>query len=377
MVLVTATAGGPLRTDFNFDRLTEVDSVIVEQRSSSLIIDVDGLRYAFSGSDVRYNSFDEPISGTITGINILRDGILLFQASPLSIPAATFYQATFAPNNPLTSLVLAGNDELRGGALDDNFSDLLGHNNLFGGAGADTLVAGGGNDHLYGQSASGGDDGADSIRAGGGSDYVQGNAGNDVIDGGGGSDRLIGGADSDTLSGGAGNDAMNGSRGNDSVNGGADNDLMRGGQGNDTLDGGDGNDVMLGDRDTDQLTGGAGQDIFVFEGINAPSTANALDRILDFQQGQDHLAIGFLPRAVLSAAVDPFAGAAGTPYTTALGQAQSMLDSNPGGQEVAFMTLQTVQRQTYMFWDADGNGRIDSAFEIGAPATPYSISDFL
>jgi Ca2+-binding RTX toxin-like protein len=365
MVLVTAAAGSQLSTGFNFDRLTDLDSVIAQKSSSSLVILVDGLRYAFSGSNVRYNSFDEPIGGTITGITISSGSSVVFQVSGLSIPAATFYQATFAPNNPLASLVLNGNDELRGGDLNDGISDRLGHNILMGGAGSDVIEAGDGNDHIYGQSPSGGPDGGDLIFAGGGSDYVNGNAGADTIWGGDGSDRIQGGADDDQVRGEAGNDTINGNRGNDSVDGGDGNDSLRGGQGDDTIDGGAGNDIFSGDIGQDRLSGGSGADIFVFTaGSNA---IDRPDRIADFEKGVDRLSIGFRPEALLAnTTVQSSFAAAGT-------TAQQMIDARTGVGEVAFLS---TANGTFMFWASAGQ-TIDSAVQlIVSGQTPPSPSLF-
>ena len=141
MVTVTASGGSALRMDFNFDRLTDIDSDITTKKSSSLVIKVDGLRYAFTGVDVRYNRFDEPTSGTITGLDISRNGSVLFHAEGFSIGAPAFYLATYAPNDPF-ALIFAGDDSFQGGALDDYIRDVGGHNIVVGGAGRDMALAG-------------------------------------------------------------------------------------------------------------------------------------------------------------------------------------------------------------------------------------------
>ncbi len=80
---------------------------------------------------------------------------------------------------------------------------------------------------------------------------ITGNAGNNILDGGDGND---------TLNGGLGDDDLKGGKGDDTLNGGAGNDKLDGGDGNDDLDGGDGNDTLLGGLGNDDLSGGAGND---------------------------------------------------------------------------------------------------------------------
>jgi Ca2+-binding RTX toxin-like protein len=111
----------------------------------------------------------------------------------------------------------------------------------------ENLIAGTGNDTLYGTGA------ANNIQAGGGNDYVSGAGGNDTLSGGDGDDTLLGRTGNDTLDGGIGNDE---------------------------LDGGEGKDTM---------TGGAGSDGFTFrDGETGPLRGNA-DIVTDFTQGEDIL----------------------------------------------------------------------------------------
>lgn len=373
MVTVTASGGSALRMDFDFDRLTDSDADIVTLKSNSLVIRVDDLRYSFAGANVRYNRYDEPVSGTITGLEIARNGSLVFQASGFSVSAPAFYLATYAPNDPF-ALIFAGNDSFTGSVLDDSIYDLHGHNILVGDGGRDLLRAGDGNDHLYGGTANGGPDDADTLYGGAGSDYLQGNAGADELHGEAGSDRINGGADNDQLHGEDGNDTLNGNRGNDDVRGDAGNDFLRGGQGNDTLTGGEGDDVLIGDRGIDRLFGGAGDDIFVFG--QETSLIGTIDSAEDFQPGQDHISIGFLPSAILTGASDPYASATGSYVASAQAVAQRLFDEHAGDREVAIIT---VIQQRIMLWDADGNGSVDSAVELRTLAgTPdYGLGDFI
>jgi len=77
----------------------------------------------------------------------------------------------------------------------------------------------------------------------------------DYVDGGAGNDTMWGGDGADTLIGGTGNDALNGERGADQLDGGS---------GADTLSGGDGDDLLDGGAGADRLAGGNGNDTLVW-----------------------------------------------------------------------------------------------------------------
>jgi len=115
----------------------------------------------------------------------------------------------------------------------------------------DTIVAGPGNDVVFGQR---------------GDDLIQGNAGSDYVDGGSGDDQLDGGDDDDVLLGGAGVDLLFGRLGSDSLRGGAGMDVLFGGEGDDHLFGDDDVDVLVGDAGNDYFEGGAAVDIIVAAG---------------------------------------------------------------------------------------------------------------
>jgi len=177
-----------------------------------------------------------------------------------------------------------------------------------GGAGADTIEGGPGNDHIYGNgptAVAGAIDGADSLSAGDGNDYVQGNAGADTIDGGAGNDRLYGGADNDVILGGADNDWLQGNKGADSLSGGSGSDTIHGGADNDTLIGGAGLDQMWGDGGNDRFVFAAGDASFATAG----SVAFATDHIVDFGDGADLIQLPFQVAGVLDGCAASVAGA--------------------------------------------------------------------
>jgi len=123
---------------------------------------------------------------------------------------------------------------------------------------------------------------------------LYGGAGNDTIKGHKGEDSLAGGTGDDTLDGKAGNDLLTGDAGNDRLKGGAGDDRLRGDAGNDILDGGAGNDVLLGGAGTDILTGRAGADFFAFDSDDSTLVQSSMDTVTDFKIGHgDKLAFNF------------------------------------------------------------------------------------
>ncbi len=170
-----------------------------------------------------------------------------------------------------------GDEEINGGAADDDLSGGRGNDQINGGDGDDAIDGGRDDDQINGG------DGDDVITAGRGDDDVDGGEGNDFIDGGRGDDNIEGGA---------GNDVIEGGRGDDNINGGAGDDLVCAGSGDDMINGGTGND---------RLEGGSGDDIFVFE------MGTGQDTVLDFDSGRDELDLtdfGFTSFADVQAAAE-------------------------------------------------------------------------
>ena len=277
-----------------------------------------------------------------------------------------------------------GNDHIVGSSGSTNAGGHLIEADVYmGGAGSDTIDGGDGNDHIYGNeqtTVAGSIDGADSLSGGSGMDYLQGNAGNDTIDGGAGNDRVYGGADNDSLMGGDGNDYVQGNKGNDIVSGGngndvvhggADDDMVRGDAGNDQLFGDAGNDSLVGGAGIDVLTGGAGNDTFIFNGRDGAfattgASAWAMDEVTDFTHGADKFEFDFHPAHV-------FTGSAAS-ASAALTLANSLVGAHPGEADVAAVT---VGNDTYLFWDAAGQGGvIDSAVKVDHVHDAFTLADF-
>ncbi len=97
--------------------------------------------------------------------------------------------------------------------------------------------------------------GNDSISAGGGKDFVVGDEGADTLRGGDGNDHIVGGGDNDVIYGDAGSDILEGESGND---------VIHSGSGADILDGSSGSDKLYADGGTPTLRGGSGNDTFYF-----------------------------------------------------------------------------------------------------------------
>jgi serralysin len=247
-----------------------------------------------------------------------------------------------------------------------------------GGAGQDTVLGGPGNDHIYGYSAdaAGLPDLGDSLSGGDGNDYIQGNAGADRIDGGDGNDRLYGGADDDRLIGGAGFDYLQGNRGsdiisgfagNDTIRGGADNDTIGGDDGDDLISGDDGNDRLIGGAGHDRLTGGAGADRFEFATGDAAFGDGAADRIMDFADGSDVIALPFQVTQVLYGTADGFDAADDV--------AVSLIANDGGDRELAAVS---VGADTFLFYHASGSSAAPDSLIIvqGVQASAFGVADF-
>jgi Ca2+-binding RTX toxin-like protein len=223
-------------------------------------------------------------SGTATGVTVLYDAggtITVVTASRTVIFSSTLAaltagnRVTFPDGSRLyigdatANAVDLGasnisNDALFGGAGDDSLNAGGGDNLLQGNQGADTLTSGGGRDTIYG-----GQDN-DQISTGAGLNFAQGNKGDDTINGGNGSDILLGGqgndvlvggdGDGDYLDGNLGNDGLSGGSGNDQLYGEGGDDRIWGSGGSDTIIGGDGYDLFYGGDGDDSLSGGADDD---------------------------------------------------------------------------------------------------------------------
>ena len=176
-----------------------------------------------------------------------------------------------------------GNDRAMGGDGNDVIRGDEGNDILEGDAGDDEIIGGAGKDELHG------DAGVDSLEGGANDDYLWAGDGiGNTLLGGGGNDHLVGSEEGqddpdfrdaipfgDTLIGGPGNDFINGLGGGDRIEGGTGNDEIHGGPHGDLIIagpnvsagpdqdivyGGLGDDIIRGGADADELNGGLGTD---------------------------------------------------------------------------------------------------------------------
>lgn len=232
------------------------------------------------------------------------------------------------PGTDLLAALLAGSTRLAGTELEDG---------LDGGAGADTLAGGRGNDTYFIDDAGDrvverrGEGDADRIvttlssldlrrfaqvehadYAGTGTARILGNGlGNRIdasaaaqatVSGGGGDDTLTGGLGADSLAGGAGNDLLyagldpaTGLIGADTLLGGAGHDTLQGSpNGPALLDGGSGDDHLLAAAGAATLTGGGGNDDLTFTGTGSSLGfgGDGDDSMFDYSSGAETLAGG-------------------------------------------------------------------------------------
>jgi Ca2+-binding RTX toxin-like protein len=152
------------------------------ETANGLDITQGPIEFVFTGSGIGYIA-GYPLSGTITGLDILHNGVLAYSFTDLSVSVAEL-ESLYASQNPAAAFgaLLSGNDHITGSAF------------------ADVLMGFGGNDYLNGRA------GDDLLTGGPGSDTLLGGPGNDTLNGGTGSDVLNGGPGSDVLTGGSGAD---------------------------------------------------------------------------------------------------------------------------------------------------------------------------
>jgi Ca2+-binding RTX toxin-like protein len=171
--------------------------------------------------------------------------------------AVGWHDATVGPVYVSRSVILDPRPEVIFGTA--NGETILGRGFVNLGLLEETIVAGGGNDTVWGFAGNDqlyGEAGQDLIYAGNGNDLINGGADNDVLWG----EIYSTETGNDTILGGDGNDLIFAMAGNDSVLGEAGSDTLLGGEGNDTLFGGDGSDGLYGEGSDDVALGGDGDD---------------------------------------------------------------------------------------------------------------------
>ena len=214
----------------------------------------------------------------------------------------------------------------------------------------ENLVAGGGNDLLFGTN------GANSIDAGAGDDVVRGRSGNDNLQGGAGNDTMIGYIGNDVVSGGAGFDRISGEQGSDTINGGAD------------------DDILTGAANSDVLVGSSGSDRFVYS--NAVHSAGAnVDEIQGFDGAG---AVGGDADVIDLLGIDANTGSAGDQAFAFIGQRTDAQGLAAGAG--ALWVRNVAGGDTLVRANTDGDATIEFTLRIadgGATvASDYNGGDF-
>lgn len=248
LLLLTGSPGFAAQFAAILGRLVTNDIITYE--------DSDGRYVVYDGRDINNNGVIDPYK--------LNNVTELIMSKGAAVIAGNGNDTLYGTNY--------SNDELYGGAGNDQLDGRKGADRMLGGSGDDTYTV---------------DDEGDTVveKAGEGTDTVKSSVefsladefenleltGTASINGTGNNldNRILGNSGSNVLRGEGGNDYISGNSGNDTIDGGAGNDTLIGGYGSDVLEGGDGNDILQGsesgDRgssDSDTLNGGAGFDIY-------------------------------------------------------------------------------------------------------------------
>ena len=288
----------------------------------------------------------------------------------------------------------AGNDTISAGGRGDYIDGGDGDDDILAGIFNDTVFGGAGNDTIVGGR------GHDSISGGDGDDLLEGDArnllplptfdGNDILDGGAGNDRLYGNGNNDQLNGGDGDDLLDGGNGNDQLNGGDGSDLLLGRLGDDVLNGDAGDDLLVGDRGNDVVDGGDGNDSRpVRLATDGTDTFTSVENVIpgffanDFNSGLFVVPAGTTLYGEAGVRSFPIPGDNYLVLTSNQGSRQGSVvlnDLNPGSPITAFDASYLLYQGGQFF----GTGGEGSSFTFGTPPggsfgelgfnTPHSLT---
>jgi Ca2+-binding RTX toxin-like protein len=194
------------------------------------------------------------INGTLTGTGTLTGDTVNFSTGNGNLIATIDSVSASFPLTTVQALVIS-------------LANSTGNNTISIGAGAPValVIGGSGNDTIIASNTARdtleGGAGNDSIHAGGAKELLQGNSGNDTLIAGTGNDTLVGGNGADSLYGGPGADLLQGGAGPDTIVTGGGNNTLSGGAGHDSILGGSGSNLLDGGIGTDTIVGGSGDTI--------------------------------------------------------------------------------------------------------------------
>ncbi|HEX8382202.1 MAG TPA: type I secretion C-terminal target domain-containing protein [Sphingomonas sp.] len=156
---------------------------------------------------------------------------------------------------------------------------------------------------------------------------------------------------------------LDGLGGDDRLTGGDGNDRLSGGDGNDWVEGSNGNDVLFGNLGADTLVGGAGRDAFCFGvGDTLASAAGCQDRIVDFGAG-DQI---FIAGAMVDLSTLATGTIKGAKYADAFAAASKIVAGS------ADMALVNGTKESWLFWDTDGDQLIDAGVMLSGAALTHA-----
>jgi len=227
----------------------------------------------------------------VTQDSLVANGLTLtVDATALSGGNSLFWNGAAESNGSFYVTASDGNNTIAGGAMADLIISGNGNDSIAGGQGANTLyaqnghntvTAGSGNDTIVSGT------GNDSIVAGDGDNLITGGAGQNVVSSGSGDDNIGTGDGDDWVAAGAGNNLIDVAAGNNTVTALGGHDFVTSGDGNDLIDVGDGNNTVLAGGGHNTVTGGAHNDVITAGNGNDSITAGAGDNTITAGDGHN------------------------------------------------------------------------------------------
>lgn len=268
-------------TDWDSYEALAGGTILRHSGRSLLYVSDTGFKITLHGTGFTYDALGIPTGGTITGLEVLKKGVLLAEYTGLSTPLTDFatlalgltsgVAGTTSPDMPALFAVLRdGDDLINTNDLSKSISGYDGNDTIFANGGDDWMSGGRGVDSYFGGAGLNGvffDDG-EAADHGVSINFAL-KTGNILDDGFGNTETTIGiemaegTVFADSFTGGKGNNAFYGMGGDDTLIGGDGNDSLQGGQGLDAFYGGTGVDTLT---FFDVVAGGAGVRVRLLQG---------------------------------------------------------------------------------------------------------------
>jgi pectate lyase len=157
---------------------------------------------------------------------------------------------------------------------------------------------------------------------------------------------------------------LEGMGGDDRLRGHDGDDHLSGGDGTDWIEGNIGDDMLFGGRGADTMLGGAGRDSFCFDlGDTLATIAGCQDRIADFGPG-DRIVVGGFTVDMTTLATSTIKG---SKYADAFAAASKIVAGS------ADMALVNGTKDSWLFWDTDGDQLIDAGVTLTGGALTHVV----